>query len=226
MRRPVMRRRKLNNSYGKKNSMLKCDATQDEVVDMLQRTGAGDGAAFRDLHRACATRLLSFAWRIVKSRDAAEDVLQESFIVIWRDAARFDGARSAPMTWMMTIVRNKAIDFLRSNVLRERLTDAGQYGLPGVDLDPGASPCEMVESVQRNRQLRNELTTLGSLPRQAIELAFYHDMTHGEVALQMTIPLGTVKTWIRRGCLQMRAQLERPCMAPPAQRSVQHRAAR
>ena len=152
---------------------------------------------------------MSFAWRIVKSRDAAEDVLQESFIAIWRDAARFDGARSAPMTWMMTIVRNKAIDFLRANIQRERLTDVSQYDLPGACPDPSAGPCEIVELEQRSRQIRDGLTTLSTLPRQAIELAFYHDMTHGEVALQMTIPLGTVKTWIRRGCLQIRTQMER-----------------
>ena len=189
--------------------MLKCDATPNQVLDMLRRTGAGDSAAFRELHRACATRLFSFAWRIVKSRDAAEDVLQESFIAIWRDAARFDGARAAPMTWMMAIVRNKAIDFLRANMLRERLTDPAQDELPGRCTDPAAGPCELVEAEQRRGQIKIGLTTLGSLPRQAIELAFYHDMTHGEVALQMSIPLGTVKTWIRRGCLQIRTQMER-----------------
>ncbi|MEJ7807005.1 MAG: sigma-70 family RNA polymerase sigma factor [Telluria sp.] len=190
--------------------MLNVETQCDQLVALLRCVGEGDRVAFQQLHALTFKRLLPFARRIVSSKKAAEDVLQEAFIAIWRDATRFDSARAAPMTWMITIVRNKAIDSVRANALRERLTDyvAPETALAG--LDPAAGPCEAAELAQRSRQIRLGLATLSVLPRQAIELAFYHDMTHSEVATEMTIALGTVKTWIRRGCQQMRVQLERP----------------
>lgn len=190
--------------------MFKCDAEPDNLVALLRRVGGGDRAAFRQLHALSFKRLLPFAKRIVRSRESAEEVLQESFIAIWRDAGRFDCTRAAPMTWMITIVRNKAIDSLRANALREQLTDHGGSDFAPVGIDPAAGPCEAAELAQRSRHIRRGLATLGAQPRQAIELAFYHDMTHREVALEMTIALGTVKTWIRRGCQQVRVHLEQP----------------
>ncbi len=177
--------------------------------------GSGERAAFRDLHGLSYRRLLPFAKRIVKSKDIAEEVLQESFIAIWRDAGRFDIARAAPMTWMITIVRNKAIDSLRANALRERLTDSAPHDLTPPGLDPAAGPCEAAELAQRSRQIRHGLSMLAIRPRQAIELAYFQDMTHDEVALEMTIPLGTVKTWIRRGCQQIRTCRVKACLSAP-----------
>ncbi len=191
-------------------SMISSVSKSEDLSELLRRAGGGDGPAFRLLHALVAKRLLPVALRIVRSRHLAEEVLQESFIAIWRDAARFDASRAAAMTWMITIVRNKAIDCLRANALREHLTDHEQAELPGTWADPAAGPCEMVEQAQRSRDIHDGLTALGQLPRRAIELAFFHDMTHDEVSLNMTIPLGTVKTWIRRGCQQIRVHLERP----------------
>ena len=166
--------------------------------------------AFHALHTASARRLMPFALRIVRSRDLAEEVLQESFIAIWRDAGRFDPTRAAPMTWMITIVRNKAIDCVRANAQRERMTDHDQIDVFGGVLDTAAGPCEIVEMGQNRQRIENCLTLLEVRSRKAIELAFFEELTHGEVAVKMTMPLGTVKTWIRRGCKQMRVQLERP----------------
>ena len=186
--------------------MVEYVSLSHQLALLLRRAGGGDGGAFRELHGLSCKRLHPFARRIVGSKDVADEVMQESFIAIWRDAGKFDGSRAAPLTWMIAIVRNKAIDSLRANALRERLTG------PDVQdtLDPAAGPCEAAELAQRSRHVMKGLSTLGVLPRQAIELAFFQDMTHDEVALEMTIPLGTVKTWIRRGCKQMRLQLERP----------------
>lgn len=193
--------------------MIKSDASSDKLHDLLRRLGGGDCEAFRELHASSARRLMPFALRIVRSRDLAEEVLQESFIAIWRDAARFDAARSAPMTWMITIVRNKAIDCVRSNALRERLTDHDLYDASVGFLDPAAGPCEIVELGQRRQEIEIGLRLLEIRSRQAIELAFFEELTHGEVAARMTIPLGTVKTWIRRGCKQIRVHLERRPLA-------------
>ena len=189
--------------------MTTSDAQTDKLRVLLGRVGGGDSGAFRALHAGSARRLLPFALRIVKSRDLAEEVLQESFIAIWREAANYDSARAAPLTWMMTIVRNKAIDCVRANALRERLTDSARPEAPCSVADPTAGPCEMVELGQRRRLIDDGLTQLEVRPRQAIELAFFDELTHGEVAARMTIPLGTVKTWIRRGCKQIRRHMER-----------------
>ena len=188
------------------------DFPAQKLQSLLSRAGAGDSRALSELHGLSSRRLLAFAMRIVRSRQAAEDVVQESFIVIWRDASKFDPERASPMTWMMTIVRNKAIDALRATLRRERIT--GQEPVEPLigATDPAAGPCEMVERAQSTRQVRQGLTLLGVLPRQAIELAFFDEMTHDEVALRMTQPLGTVKTWIRRGCIQMRTHMERPAL--------------
>ena len=178
----------------------------DHALLLLRQIALGDGHALRRLHEQTARRLLPFALRIVGSRDVADEVLQESFIAIWRDALRYDCTRAAPMTWMIAIVRNKAIDSLRANALRERLTD--HDALPNC-CDPALGPCEIAELGQRARLVRDGLRRLDAMPRRAIELAYFEDLTHGEVARRMIIPLGSAKTLIRRGCLQMRRQLER-----------------
>ena len=188
--------------------MLHFEAQPDMLIELLRRVGGGDREAFRQLHTLCCKRLLPFAKRIVISKDTADDVLQESFIAIWRDAASFDSTRAAPMTWMITIVRNKAIDSLRANLRRESLTDHDRQDGACLSFDPAAGPDEAAELAQRSRQLQLGMAKLAELPRQAIELAFFQDLTHGEVAVEMTVPLGTVKTWIRRGCKRIRSQLE------------------
>ena len=194
--------------------MVNSEVTPEKLAQLLHRIGSSDGSvddiALRHLHACCMRRLLPFAQRIVKSRALAEEVLQESFIAIWRDAAKFDASRAAPLTWMITIVRNKAIDCMRSNALRERMTAHDQHDAPRAFFDPAAGPCEIVERGQRRRQIDDGLTRLGMRPRLAIELAFFEELTHDEVATRMTIPLGTVKTWIRRGCQQIRREMERP----------------
>ena len=205
--------------------MIPGDIQPDKLLALLHRAGQGDGPAFRALHAASVRRLLPFALRIVKSRELADEVLQESFIAIWRDAGRYDSTRAAPLTWMITIVRNKAIDCVRTNALRERLTDHALVEAPCSVADPTAGPCEMVELDQRRRLIDDGLTQLELRARQAIELAFFDELTHGEVAVRMTIPLGTVKTWIRRGCKQIRTHMERRAERVPA-RSLQGHAFR
>lgn len=189
--------------------MPRCEAPPDILVELLHRVGNGEGGAFTHLHAITCKRLLPFAKRIVLSKEIAEEVVQESFLAIWRDAGSFDYTRSAPMTWMVTIVRNKAIDCVRANARRELLTELDSHDV-AFALDPAAGPCEAAELAQRGRQLQDGMSILGSMPRKAIELAFFQEMTHDEVALEMTIPLGTVKTWIRRGCQQIRRHLEPP----------------
>lgn len=175
-----------------------------ELASMLARIGRGDRAAFRDLYTLTAPRLLPQAIGIVGSVHSAEEVLQESYLAIWRCAAAFDSARSATFTWMMAIVRNKARDHLRASSRRPRCmandTEDDHLAMHG---DPAAGPCESAEEKQRDLQIRVGLGRLGPHQRHVIELAYFADMSHTEIATNMTVPLGTVKTWIRRGCRQM-----------------------
>lgn len=179
----------------------------DRLDQLLTRSAAGDVCAFRALYLLSARPLLYRAIRIVGSPESGEDVLQDSFIAIWRDAAKFDATRSAPMTWMRAIVRNKAIDYLRANRYRDR-SIAVDDAEAGALADTGAGPCEQAERGQSSVIIGNGLKKLKEIHREAIELSFFHDLTHGEIAAEMTIPLGTVKTWIRRGCKQMRRHME------------------
>ena len=185
------------------------ESKKAELTALLSAAGRGEKRAFALVHAATAPTLLPYAVRIVKTRTLGEEVLQESFLAIWRDAGSFDPQRSAPMTWIRTIVRNKAVDCLRTNRLRDRFTDASWDG-SGVEFyDPGPGPSEVLEMTQARTLIDACLLDLQALPRKAIELAFLEELSHGEVAQQMTLPLGTVKTWIRRGCQQMRKQVQR-----------------
>ncbi|MES3023076.1 MAG: sigma-70 family RNA polymerase sigma factor [Pseudomonadota bacterium] len=177
---------------------------------LLRGIGEGDCGAFRELHAMVEARLLPSAMRIVKNHEVADDVLQESFISIWKNAHTFNGAIASPLTWMTTIVRNKALDQLRSNQFRNQCISLQDCDGAMMDLcDKGATPCESLEGLQVRRLMDVGLSTLDSLHRTAIELAYFQDLTHAEVADEMALPLGTIKTWIRRGCAQMRQQIRR-----------------
>jgi RNA polymerase sigma-70 factor (ECF subfamily) len=178
------------------------------MVGLLASTAAGDSRAFQELYIQSFSRLLPYALRIVKSREQAEDILQESYIGIWRDAGRFDNARAAPMTWMATIVRNKAIDFLRSIPVRHGVFACDDSSAAILMCDSASGPVETLERHQSRQQIGSGLIRIDQKYRQVIELAFFQELSHPEVALKMTVPLGTVKTWIRRGCQQMRQHVE------------------
>jgi RNA polymerase sigma factor (sigma-70 family) len=172
-----------------------------------------DAGAFRLLYDASSSKLFSFALRILIKRELAEEVIQESFVNIWNNAATYQASLAAPMTWMTTIVRNKAFDLLR------RVDDAVEIDADTFDKDvmnalesSDPTPIESLQLTQDAKALAKCLARLEGLHRQAIALAFYHDMSHSDVAQQMQLPIGTVKTWIRRGLERLRlclAGLER-----------------
>lgn len=174
------------------------------LCGLLSNVAEGNSNAFQDLYRLSAPKLLSVARRYVHSVEAAEEVLQESYIGIWRDAVRFDRALSQPMTWMTTIVRYRSLDYLRANRYRRLMTgnDTTIMEVP----DPAHGPEVLIELAQQKRLLRNYLSLLQVNQRKAIELAFFSELSHCEVAREMAVPLGTVKTCIRRGCSKLRKE--------------------
>ncbi len=167
-----------------------------------------DAKAFRLLYDATASKLFGFALRILDKPELAEEVLQESFVAIWNGAAGYQSHLAAPMTWMTTIVRNKAFDFLRRRQVTVEI-DAEQYCKEVMEAfeDPAATPIESVQLSNDAKALTQCMATLQGMQRQAIGLAFFHDLSHSEVAQQLSLPIGTVKTWIRRGLERLKTCL-------------------
>jgi RNA polymerase sigma factor (sigma-70 family) len=164
-----------------------------------------DAQAFRLLYDATSPKLFGFVLRILIKHEWAEEVLQESFISVWNNAANYQPHLAAPMTWMTTIVRNKAFDMLR------RIDDVIEIDADNFDKDvmdalesPDPTPIEALQLTDGAKVLARCFARLEGLHRQAIALAFYHDLSHNEVAEQLKLPIGTVKTWIRRGLERLR----------------------
>ena len=172
-------------------------ADTDAIADLMARCALRDQRAFRDLYRYTSAKLYAVALRIVRREDWAEEVLQESFVNIWNHIAEYSAARSAPLTWMTAIVRNRALDWLRRPNLErgdedyDLLVEAVPDGAPGPEVVLGAS--------RDARALAECLKQLTGNQRQTIILAYSHGLSHGELAQHLKQPLGTVKTWIRRG---------------------------
>ena len=170
---------------------------RDAIAALMARCALRDQRAFRDLYRHTSAKLYAVALRIVRRDDWAEEVLQESFVNIWNHITEYSSARSAPLTWMTAIVRNRALDWLRRPNLErgdedyDLLVEAVADDAPGPDVILGAS--------RDARALAECLKQLTGNQRQTIILAYSHGLSHGELAQHLKQPLGTVKTWIRRG---------------------------
>lgn len=181
-----------------------------QLRTLLAGVARKDAAAFRALYDATSSKLFGFALRILNKRELAEEVLQESFVSIWNNAGGYQAGLAAPMTWMTTIVRNRAFDTLRridaaveidADTFDKDVMDALESTAPG--------PLDALQMGADAKALAQCFSRLEGLHRQAIALAFYHDLSHSEVAEQMKLPLGTVKTWVRRGLDRLRTCLTR-----------------
>jgi len=181
------------------------DAEQSRLAALLSRSALGDRAAFADLYGATRSKLFAVSLRIVRERPLAEEVLQDSFVSIWNHAADYAQAKSAPTTWMTAIVRNRSLDVLR----RPREEEDVDEALTATLVDEAASPQREAEARGDARTLRDCLQELDAEQRQSIALAFYHGLSHSELAGHLRRPLGTVKTHIRRGLAQLRDCLVR-----------------
>jgi RNA polymerase sigma-70 factor (ECF subfamily) len=179
---------------------------QSEVLGaLLARCGLGDQRALAELYQSTAAKLFGVALRILRREDWAEEVLQESFVNIWSHAGLYAAAKSQPMTWMTSIVRNRALDWLRRPRHEETRED---YDLLAAGVhDDAAGPLEQLAQAAEARALAHCLGGLEGQQRQSIALAFQHGLSHSEIASHLKQPLGTVKTWIRRGLERLKGCL-------------------
>ncbi|MES2128598.1 MAG: sigma-70 family RNA polymerase sigma factor [Pseudomonadota bacterium] len=179
-----------------------------QLRNWLAAAGRRDHASFRALYEAASPKLFGFALRILHKRELAEEVLQDSFVAIWNHAANYQAHLAAPMTWMATIVRNKAFDHLRRSDAAVEI-DAEQFDSDVMNAlqDPQATPIEALQMSGDAKALAWCMSALEGAQRQVLALAYYHDLSHSEVATQLTLPVGTVKTWIRRSLEKLRTCL-------------------
>lgn len=174
----------------------------------LRGAAQKDALAFRQLYDASSPRLYGLALRILRRRELAEEVLQESFVSIWHHAGDYQAGLSAPMTWMTTIVRNKSFDLLRRLQVDAEIDgeDFDERVLASLR-DPAANPADALELSSEAKALAACMSALEERHRHVVGLAFFHDLSHSDVAQKLALPIGTVKTWIRRSLARLQACL-------------------
>lgn len=176
-------------------------------IELLQRVAQGDRVSFETLYDRFSGVLFSTAYRVLNNQEAAEDVLQDVFIQIWEKAPLYDPARGKPMTWAVTLTRNKAIDRLRSTVRRNRLQDDVEREAETFEQFDDRSSFDAVAAGETKRIVRDAIQKLSKDQREAIELAFFSSLTQAEIAVRLNKPLSTIKARIRRGMMKLREVL-------------------
>jgi RNA polymerase sigma-70 factor (ECF subfamily) len=185
---------------------MDADATRSQLAAALVRVAAGDRAALRIIYQDTSAKLFGVCLRILKDRNEAEDVLQDVYVTVWRKAAAFDPGRASPITWLVAIARNRAIDRLRASAVSRRIEPIEAADAVS---DPAPAAVERVEQAQQQQRLARCLEELEARHASAIRAAFLDGATYEELAARMSVPLGTMKSWIRRGLLKLRVCLER-----------------
>jgi RNA polymerase sigma factor (sigma-70 family) len=176
---------------------------------LLDRIAAQDAAALKELYELSSSKLYGLAMRVVGKREWAEDVLQEAFMTIWRSAGSYRASLSPPLAWMGLIVRSRGLDFLRRRTAdRSNITqELDEVMADTLDGDT-PNPMDTAQASQQAWALHQCMTRLDNRQRELVSLAYLRDLSHSELAEQLRLPLGSVKSWIRRGLEQLRV-----CMA-------------
>jgi RNA polymerase sigma-70 factor, ECF subfamily len=187
---------------------LRTDTTAQDTPGLdalLIEVAGGSRNAFESLYRATSSKLLSVCVRVLSDRTEAEDVLQEVFTTIWHKAHQFDATRASPIAWLAMIARNKAIDRLRAQPARGVLAP---IEFADDIADSGATPLQTAVSADERDRLEACMGQLDARRQSLIRAAFFEGSTYEELAQRIASPLGSVKSWIRRGLLQLRGCLE------------------
>lgn len=173
------------------------------LAHVLQAVAVGDRSAFATLYQRTSGKLFGLCMQMLRDRGDAEDAVQEVYVTVWRRARTFDPARAAAMTWLITLARNQCIDRLRRH-RTDRLDDATSASL----IDPDPQPQAQTEASEARRRLEHCLDTLADQQKDTIRAAFYSGATYNQLAERLGVPLATMKSWIRRSLIRLRACLE------------------
>lgn len=174
---------------------LSAQDRRSALEEALAFVAAGEKHALQRVYDLTSAKLLGVIIQVVRDRDAAEDALQETYLKVWNRASRFDRSRASPITWLCAIARNTAIDHIRKTGRRSEVSDDV---LPEIaDRTPDAD--SMLCDAEDNARLKDCLEGLKTDHRRCIRMAFFRGYTHSELAERLDVPLGTMKSWIRRG---------------------------
>jgi RNA polymerase sigma-70 factor, ECF subfamily len=187
------------------SAVQQTDPATEKLGAILVSVARGDSDAFTELYRSTSPKLFGVCVRMLPQRSDAEDVLQDVFVTIWNKASSYDAHRANPMGWLLSIARSKAIDRLRT-FKRDKRNTPLDLEAPLVDRAP--SVAEAAEASDERHRLDRCLGTLEDRQRAAIHEAFLDGSTHSDLAERWSVPLGTMKSWIRRGLTQLRMCLE------------------
>ncbi len=177
----------------------------DTLTGLVTRMAQGDEQALGGFYDQTLGKAYALALRIVRQPDAAEEVVEDAFFQAWREAARFDAQRGNPIAWLLTIVRSRALDWLRRRDDVQTFSDSLE--LDACIAADDKSPEEILAAVERSSAVHAALLELSPQARQLVALAFFRGLTHKEIAASCQMPLGTVKTVLHRACAKMREHL-------------------
>ena len=184
----------------KQNGEAALDASL--VQQLLQR----DMRAFEQIYDRHSRLVFGLVYRIVQQAGTAEEVVQDVFLQLWRNAAQYDASRGPFLPWLLTMARHRALDTLRLKSERQRRREDQTEELPGVCAAPQFE--KQLDEKRRAVQVRELMTSLQPQQKRAIELAYFEGLSHTEIAATLKEPLGTVKSWIRNGLLRLREGLQ------------------
>ena len=192
------------------NSRMTALSPDAELMALIDRVGLRDETALRLLYDRTAPKLFGLALRVVRQREWAEDVVQEAFMTIWRVAGDYRATLSPPMAWMGLIVRSRALDLLRKRTAdRAQLTQEFDEIMEDTMQSDAPDPSATADASEQAWALHQCLSQLEGRQREVVSLAYLRDLSHSEMAEQLKLPLGTVKTWIRRGLEKLRVCMGR-----------------
>ena len=179
-------------------------AARARLVEALIATGQEDRAAFRTLYKLTSAKLFGVILRICNNRQAAEEVLSDVYLTIWKRAGAFEPGRASPISWLATIARNRAIDWRRATgrTLYTTLDEAPELA----DDHPSAIDTMLLDESEHSLHLCVE--QLDDRQRAAIRAAFFDGLTYAEIAERQAVPLGTMKSWVRRGLMRLKDCLD------------------
>jgi RNA polymerase sigma-70 factor (ECF subfamily) len=181
------------------------------LADLLHACAQGREAAFQALYEEVSPQLFALLLRILKRRDLAEEALQDAFVSVWRNAGSYSAEKGAPMTWLVSICRYRALDSLRRRrrevSIEPMLESEAEEGAGLAEFASPAADTDLVSKAEQ-RRLDDCLKRLNDGQQRSLKLAYFDGCTHEEIATSLQAPIGTVKSWVRRGLEGLKRCLE------------------
>lgn len=181
------------------------ETSEDQLMELLLAVARKDRQAFQQLYKQISGRMFGLCLKLAKQRDLAEEAVQDAFVQIWHNASEYHNERGAPLSWMMTIARYRTLDLMRSR--KARATDGDEH-LDNAE-DQREGPLDTSLRSASSEALTGCIEELSDAQRDSILLSYYRGFTHDELAVALSSPVGTVKSWVRRGLMALKRCLQR-----------------